>query len=109
MTGDAVTVNAKERIRALEIITRRNDLTEAEENTRRRQIRLSEAEHELARGKYFLARENYGEAGKHYAKADELEPHTKVENRRLLCLRIAPRLTLRVFKKFRAAEVAATL
>jgi glycosyltransferase involved in cell wall biosynthesis len=106
LTGDAVT-STDRTIRALNRITERNDLTENEERLRQQQIRLAEAEHELAKGKYFLAREEYDEAIKHIAKANEIDPKPKLKIINLL-LRIAPKLTLRLFRKFRAAELSVT-
>lgn len=106
LTGDAVT-STERTVKALNRITERNDLTETEEQIRRRQLLFAEAEHELAKGKYFLARENYDEAIKHFAEANKIDPKTKLKIINLL-LRIAPKLTLRIFKKFRAADLSAT-
>ncbi len=104
LTGD--NIQASERgIRALSIICERNELSESEERARLRQIRLSKSEHELAKGKFFLARENYVEALKHISKADELDPHTKLKVV-VVFLKVAPKLTLRLFKKLRAAEAS---
>lgn len=105
LTGNAV-MSSERTINALKIITERNKLTETEEQIRRRQLRFAEAEHELAKAKYFLAGENYEEAIKHIAKANKIEPKTKLVIVSFL-LRIAPKMTLRLFKKFRAAEASA--
>lgn len=104
LTGDAVT-STDRTVRALNIITERNELTEAEDRLRLFQIKVAEAEHELAKGKYFLSKENYKEAIKHIAEANKIDPKTKLTVVNLF-LRLAPKLTLRLFKKFRPAELS---
>lgn len=106
LTGDGIS-SAERSVLALEKITERNALSQSEEKARLSKIRFCEAEYEIAKGKYFLARENFGEASKHIAKAYEINPQTKLAIIGFL-LRRAPRLTLRIFKKFRAAEFSAT-
>lgn len=106
LTGDEIS-SAERSVLALEKITERNILSESEEKTRLEKIRLCESEYQIAKGKYFLARENFGEASKHIAKAYAINPQTKLAIVGFL-LRRAPRLTLRLFKKFRRAEFPAT-
>lgn len=104
LSGDSIK-ETERTVRSLEIITARNQLTEAEEKLRRRQIRFAEAHHELAKGKYYLARENYGEAARHFAVANKIDPTLKLSIVNIF-LRLAPKTTLKLFKKFRAAEAS---
>lgn len=90
-------------IRALNVIREKYGLTESETGVWEKQMRVYEAEYELEQGKFSLTRGNFDEARAHIAKANEYFRKPKLFLLTIL-LKIAPKLAVRLFKKFRPAE-----
>jgi glycosyltransferase involved in cell wall biosynthesis len=102
LTGSNVQ-RAERGIRALEIIGQKYELNESEKQALDRRKELGFAELELEKGKYNLTRENYAEAHQHFSRANEYYRKSKLEIVMWL-LKINPKLTRMLFKKFRAAD-----
>ena len=90
-------------IRALNVIREKYGLTEGERRVWDKQMLIYEAEYELEQGKFSLTRGDFAEAQAHIAKANKYLRKPKLFLLMTL-LKIAPKLTLRLFKKFRPAE-----
>ena len=90
-------------IRALNVIREKYGLTEAERAAWDAQMRIYEAEYELEQGKFSLTQGDFPEARAHIAQANKYFRKPKLFLLSAL-LKISPKLTLRLFKKFRAAE-----
>lgn len=90
-------------IRALNVIHEKYGLTESERAVWDAQMRVYEAEYELEQGKFSLTKGDFPEARAHIAKANKYFRKPKLFLLGAL-LKISPELTLRLFKKFRAAE-----
>lgn len=90
-------------IRALTVIREKYGLTDSEKPVWDRQMLISEAEYELEQGKFSLTQGDFAEAQAHIAKANEYFRKPKLFLIMTL-LKISPKLTLRLFKRFRSAE-----
>ena len=90
-------------IRALNVIREKYGLSERENLVWSRQMLVYEAEYELEQGKFSLTRGDFSEAQAHIAKANKYFRKPKLFVLMTL-LKISPKLTLRLFKKFRPAE-----
>jgi glycosyltransferase involved in cell wall biosynthesis len=90
-------------IRSLNVIREKYGLNESEQTVWNKQMRVYEAEHELEQGKFSLTKGNFDDAQTHFAKANEYFRKPKLIFIMTL-LKISPKLTLRLFKKFRPAE-----
>ncbi len=90
-------------IRALNVISEKYGLSESENPVWNKQMLVYEAEYELEQGKFSLTRGNFADAQAHIAKANKYFRKPKLFLLMTL-LKISPKLTLRLFKKFRPAE-----
>ena len=90
-------------IRALNVISNKYGLDESEKTVWDKQMLVYEAEYELEQGKFSLTKGDFAEAQAHIAKANEYFRKPKLFLLMTL-LKISPKLTLRLFKKFRPAE-----
>ncbi len=90
-------------IRALNVISNKYGLSEGEQSVWNKQMLVYEAEYELEQGKFSLTKGDFAEAQAHIAKANEYFRKPKLFLLMTL-LKISPKLTLRLFKKFRPAE-----
>lgn len=90
-------------IRALNVIREKYGLNETEKIAWDRHLLVSEAEYELEQGKFSLTQGDFAEARAHIAKANEYFRKPKLFVIMTL-LKISPKLTLRLFQKFRPAE-----
>ena len=90
-------------IRALNVIRDKYGLSDGEKRVWDKQMLVYEAEYELEQGKFSLTRGRFAEAQAHIAKANKYFRKPKLFLLMTL-LKIAPRLALRLFKKFRPAE-----
>ena len=94
---------AKRTLKAYEFVENKYDLTTEEREILLRRRRIAEAELHLETAKYCLTGENFAEARTHFAEANKFYRKPKLTAINWL-LRIAPRLTTRLFKKIRPAE-----
>lgn len=94
---------ARRNIRALEVIREKYGLNDREKSAWERHLRVSEAEYELEQGKFSLTQGDFKQAQAHIARANEYFRKPKLFLLTAL-LKISPRLTLRLFQKFRPAE-----
>ena len=90
-------------IRALNVIREKYGLNERENLVWSKQMLVYEAEYELEQGKFSLTRGDFSEAQAHIAKANKYFRKPKLFVLMTL-LKISPKLTLKLFKKFRPAE-----
>jgi len=90
-------------IRALNVIREKYGLNERENLVWSKQMLVYEAEYELEQGKFSLTRGDFATAQAHIAKANKYFRKPKLFLLMTL-LKISPKLTLRLFKKFRSAE-----
>ncbi len=90
-------------IRALNVIREKYGLNERENLVWSKQMLVYEAEYELEQGKFSLTRGDFADAQAHIAKANKYFRKPKLFLLTTL-LKISPKLTLRLFKKFRPAE-----
>ncbi len=90
-------------IRALNVIHEKYGLTESERGVWDAQMMVYEAEYELEQGKFSLTKGDFPEARAHIVKANKYFRKPKLFLLTAL-LKISPKLTLRLFKKFRPAE-----
>ncbi len=90
-------------IRALLVIFEKYGLNEREKFAWDNQMLVYEAEYELEQGKFSLTRGDFAEAQAHIAKANKYFRKPKLFVLMTL-LKISPKLTLSLFKKFRPAE-----
>src|SRR5215204_940911 len=90
-------------IRALNVIREKYGLSEGERRVWDKQMLVYEAEYELEQGKFSLTKGDFAEAEAHIAKANKYFRKPKLFLLMTL-LKISPKLTLRLFKKFRPAE-----
>jgi len=90
-------------IRALTVIREKYGLTESEKRIWEKQMRVYEAEYELEQGKFSLTRGDFSNARAHILKANKYFRKPKLFFLTAL-LKVSPKLTLRLFKKFRPAE-----
>jgi glycosyltransferase involved in cell wall biosynthesis len=90
-------------IRALNVIREKYGLSEGERRVWDKQMLVYEAEYELEQGKFSLTKGDFAEAEAHIAKANKYFRKPKLFLLMSL-LKISPKLTLRLFKKFRPAE-----
>ena len=90
-------------IRALNVIREKYGLSDGERKVWDAQMLVYEAEYELEQGKFDLTRGRFAEAQAHIARANRYFRKPKLFLLMTL-LKIAPRTTLRLFKKFRPAE-----
>lgn len=102
LSGSNVERSARN-IRALDVIKEKYGLTPREETIWDEQMRLYRAEFELEQGKFLLTQRDFAAAQAHIAKANEFYRKPKLFFLAAL-LKLAPRLALRLFKKYRAAE-----
>ena len=90
-------------IRALNVIREKYGLSDGERRVWDKQMLVYEAEYELEQGKFSLTKGDFAEAQAHIAKANKYFRKPKLFLLMTL-LKISPKLTLRLFKKFRPAE-----
>ncbi|HVE55213.1 MAG TPA: glycosyltransferase [Pyrinomonadaceae bacterium] len=90
-------------IRALNVIREKYGLSERENLVWSKQMLVYEAEYELEQGKFSLTRGDFLEAQAHIARANKYFRKPKLFLLMTL-LKISPKLTLKLFKKFRPAE-----
>lgn len=90
-------------IRALNVIREKYGLSESEKSVWNKQMLVYEAEYELEQGKFSLTRGEFADAQAHIAKANKYFRKPKLFLL-MTFLKISPKLTLRLFKKFRPAE-----
>ncbi len=89
----------------LEVVGKKYALTDAERAILENQTAVFEAEHQLDLGKLYLVRGDYAEAKKHFAEANKFYKRPKLAIINLL-INISPRLTARLFRSARPAEVS---
>jgi len=90
-------------IRALNVIREKYGLSDDEKRAWDNQMLVYEAEYELEQGKFSLTRGRFAEAQAHIARANKYFRKPKLFLLMIL-LKVAPKLALRLFKKFRPAE-----
>ncbi|MEZ5346269.1 MAG: glycosyltransferase [Pyrinomonadaceae bacterium] len=94
---------AERNTRILHFIKEKYELTEEELKVWNHQLAFSEAEVELEKAKRFMIEGRYSEAFLHLDKANAFYRKPKLTLIKWL-LRLSPRLTVTLFKKFRPAE-----
>lgn len=92
-------------IAVYQILEKKHRLTGEETDKLQRQLKLSYADLEIEKGKYNLIRENFPEARRNFREANKY--YRKLKYSALdSCLRVNPKLVLKLFKRTRPAEVA---
>ena len=94
---------SKRNIRALEVIKGKYELSEREKAVWEKQMAMCEAELELEKGKFCLARGDFFNAQTHILQANKFYHKPKLSLLTGL-LKISPKLALSLFKKIRPAE-----
>lgn len=94
---------AERNIMILNFIRDKYEFTPNEKKAWQKQVTFSEAEVELEKGKFNLIKGNYREAQKQIARANLYYRKPKLSILKIF-LKICPRLTLKLFKKFRPNE-----
>ncbi|MEP6902697.1 MAG: glycosyltransferase family 2 protein [Actinomycetota bacterium] len=90
-------------IRALHVIREKYGLNDREQSVWEKKMLVYEAEYELEQGKFSLTKGDFAGAQAHIAKANKYFRKPKLFLIMTL-LKFSPKLTLRLFKKFRPAE-----
>lgn len=94
---------SRRNIRALEVIREKYGLNDSEKTAWENKLKEYEAEYELEQGKFHLTNGEFAEARRHLQAANLFYRKPKLALITAL-MKISPRLTLRLFKKFRPAE-----
>lgn len=90
-------------IRALTVAEQKHELSTLEREVFLRQMRLSNAEYEIEKGKLCLTMRDFKEARRHFIEANNFNLNLKL-TALIFLLKFAPNLTFQLFKKFRASE-----
>lgn len=88
---------------SMEIVHKKYNLNAEEEKAWEKQVAWCRAELELEKGKLCLVQGNFADARAHLAEANKFYRKPKLSLVTFL-IRFSPRLTLRLFKKFRPSE-----
>jgi glycosyltransferase involved in cell wall biosynthesis len=90
-------------VHALAVAEQKHRLSDAEREAWERQMRLSNAEYEIEKGKFSLAMKDFAEARLHFIEANKFQPKAKLRVL-IFLLKFAPNLTFQLFRKFRPSE-----